>query len=73
MGKLHRIRKAFNRLSEEDKERLNSLAKTYWSCPSAVFSYRTNAVEFRFSWHHSYRRFVRKLCREHFGRVGQAD
>ena len=69
MGKLHRIRKAFNKLPEERKREVGA------------FVFRRNAPRpgciidehgVRFRWYvPSHRDYTMKLCRDHFGGVAQ--
>jgi len=65
MGKLHRIRRAFNKLPEEMKRKLSRYGGG--SCHVGW-----HGVSFSL-WGRSYRKYVKKLCREYFGEVAQGD
>jgi len=64
MGKLHRIRKAFDKLPEERKRKLSRYGG---SCYAG-----RHGISFRLGGR-SYRKYVKKLCREHFREVAQGD
>jgi len=63
MGKLHRIKKAFHKLSHDEK----IAAGRGWT---GVWLYKN---EVRFVWSMSYRNYVRSLSREYLRAVAQGD
>lgn len=63
MGNLHRIRRAFDRLSDEEKNKLGRLSGCYVRKRYIVFKY----------WCRSHRNYVQKLLREHQRGVALSD
>jgi len=64
MGKLHRIRRAFNKLPEERKKKLRRYGGSCYVGQYGVRFYLMGS---------SYRKFMKKLCSEHFREVAQGD
>jgi len=64
MGNLHRIRKAFDKLSEEEKTELGRFGSGCY-VRKKYLGFSTNSL--------SYRNYVRKLLREHQRGVALSD
>jgi len=75
MGKLHRIRKAFDKLPEARKRELYKSSGGRWSSVGCYFRetntpYRNKGFHFdTTNYHRGYRNFIGKLCRDHFDGV----
>ena len=77
MGKLHRIRKAFNKLPDEKKRRLAE-RKVFSSFIGGLYIKRASGCyvgrEVRFhGYTDSHRNYVRKLCRDYLEEVALRD
>ncbi len=63
VGKLHKIKRAFDKLPDARKRNLSKYSGVWYRDGDIRFGVYTN----------SYRRYVNKLCREYLGEVAQCD
>ena len=63
VGKLHKIKRAFDKLPDARKRNLSKYSGVWYRDGDIRFGIYTG----------SYRRYVRKLCREYLGEVARCD